>query len=58
MLNFEIEAAYDNGWRAGMFDKCNGREENKFLGWCVDSDANRAYMEGYIDGYVTNERKI
>lgn len=53
----ENSPAYDNGFRAGMFHKCNGIVENEFD--TLDySEYNFDYVTGYHDGFDTNERKI
>jgi hypothetical protein len=49
--------AYDNGYRRGMFDKCNGIDEKSFDELEL-SMYNVQYVTGYHDGYDSNERKI
>ncbi len=50
-------AGYDNGFRMGTFDKCNGREARS-LDNVADTKYNRAYRSGYLDGFVTNEVRL
>ena len=53
-LGFE---GWDNGARMGMFDKCNGRPEKKFDN-VSRTVYNELYIDGYVEGYASNERKI
>lgn len=53
----DIDAAYTNGSRRGMFDKCNGLPERNFNG--VETTVyNRIYIDGYDDAYAANEVQI
>ena len=45
---------YANGWRLGMFHKCNGFVKTIFPPDYLDL----AYTTGYEDGYEGNERRI
>ena len=49
---------YANGWRAGMFDKCNGRAEMSFSGWDLDVPYNEGFAEGYVDGWMENDLQM
>lgn len=48
---------YDNGWRRGTFDKCNGLDE-KVFDEIEFSEYNIGYVMGYQDAFDTNERKV
>ena len=48
---------YDNGFRMGTFDRCNGKPPRD-LTKIADTKYNRAYSNGYLDGYVTNESEV
>lgn len=52
-----MSKAYDNGYRCGMFHKCNGIDEI-VLDECEFNEYNIEYAAGYMDGYESNERKI
>ena len=52
-----IDDAYMNGWRVGMFHKCNGKPDRNFSG-CETNVYNRIYIDGYDDGFAGNEVRI
>ena len=45
---------YDNGFRKGTFDKCNGKPAASLDG-IADTKYNRGYCSGYLDGYCSND---
>lgn len=52
-----LHEPYDNGWRQGTFDKCNGRPRKTFEG-CEVTIYNVIYIDGYNDAYNSNEVRI
>ena len=52
-----ISEAWDNGWRRGVFDKCNGMPERNFNG-CETNVYNRIYIDGCTDAFAANEVRV
>ena len=50
----EEMAGYDIGFSVGMFDKCGGKPYRTFDN-VEQTDYNAGYVEGYLDGYCSNE---
>ncbi len=48
---------YKDGWRSGMFDKCNGRPEQVFVAGNY-TEEGIDFIAGYWDGYIANERMV
>jgi len=48
---------YDNGFRMGTFDKCNGKASRNLDG-IANTKYNRGYIKGYLDGYCSNDSEI
>ena len=51
----EYTVRYQDGWRLGMFDKCNGKVEREWEN-VIDDDAD--FVIGYSDAYAENEIRI
>jgi hypothetical protein len=51
------KAGYDNGFRRGTFDKCNGKPARALDG-IPDTKYNRGYIKGYLDGYCSNDSEV
>lgn len=49
--------AFDHGYRAGMFDECNGRDLPDYSE-IPDTIENEIYVDGYIDGRLDHTRMI
>lgn len=50
-------SGYEHGYRAGMFDECNGRDLPDYSDM-PDTVENEIYVDGYIDGRLDHTRMI
>lgn len=57
MDDIDFSTPYDNGWRMGTFDKCNGFARRRFDNVEMTS-YNVIYLDGYNDAYNSNEVRI
>lgn len=48
---------YNNGYRKGTFDKCNGNPARNLDG-IANTKYNRGYIKGYLDGYCSNDSEF
>lgn len=58
MVKNNLFEGWDDGYRRGMFDKCNGVARKSFTGWDLGAMYNRGYADGYDDGYNSHEQRI
>ena len=60
-LDIDIFYGYDDGYRRGMFDKCNGKP-HRYGDWSayntLDNGFNINYKHGYDDAYEQNEVRV
>ena len=50
-------AGYDNGYRMGVFDKCNGKP-TRALDGIPNTKYNKGYRKGYLDAYCSHDVEV